>query len=259
MDGECLIGRLQAQLRASADAIFEREDTPSFACYFNPDDAAPHANVAIPVTAAGGDLTAALDALVACFVDRVRTPRIEYLEPFAPMLAPSLTAYGFVREDCNLLMVCTPASYRPAPAVERLEIMRLGADSSIEVAQDFVTVQSRAFGDDDAPAAMVAEAVRFRTRFQSMQMFLAQLDGAPVAAGSLTKAHDGVAEVAGISTLTAYRRRGVAAALTAHIARHGLSTGLDALFLTAADEAAGRVYQRVGFEPYGHALAFRAP
>lgn len=254
-----LIGRLQAQLRASADAIFEREDLPPFACYFNPDDAAAHANVAIPVTAVGGDLTAVLDALVARFVELVRGPRIEYLEPFALMLAQSLTAYGFAREDRNLLMVCTPASYRPAPAVEGLEIVRLDAPASIELAQDFVTVQARAFGEDDAPAATVVEAIRFRTRFQSVQMFLAQLDGAPVGAGSLTKPHNGVAEVAGISTLTAYRRRGVAAALTAHIARHGFALGLDALFLTAADETAGRIYQRVGFEPYGHASAFCLP
>lgn len=257
MDGECLIGRLQAQLRTSADAIFVREDIPPFACYFNPDDDAPHANVAIPVTAAGGDLTAALDTLVACFTDRGRVPRVEYFEPFAPALAQSLTAYGFVREARNLLMVCTPASFSPAPAVAGLTIMQLDADTPIELTQDFVTVQSRAFGDDNAPAATVAAAVRFRTRFASVQLFMGYLNDVPVGAGSLTKAHDRIVEVAGISTAAAYRCRGVAAAVTAYITRHGLALGSDALFLTAADEAAGRIYRRVGFEPYGHALAFR--
>lgn len=56
-----------------------------------------------------------------------------------------------------------------------------------------------------------------------------------------------VAEVAGVGTLPAFRRRGLAglvvAALSDEVTRRGVMT----VFLTAAEDAAARVYERVGF------------
>jgi predicted GNAT family acetyltransferase len=119
-----------------------------------------------------------------------------------------------------------------------------------------LTVQRRGFGDEHAPEATEADAEQFRRRFGKLQLFGAYLDGVPVSAGSLLAPYEGLSEVAGIATLPAYRGRGIAAALTAHIARAAFDQRLDLVFLTAGDARAGRVYERAGFRAIGSALAY---
>lgn len=254
-----LVERIQMQLRSGAASVFETESTPPFICFFNPEEAAPYANYAMPDEKPSGDIAAALDRLVAAFYRRGRRPRFEYLESFAPDLGNVLERYGFKAEMRTVLMTCTPDSARSVPVFKGLEVKHLDGNAVIEDVQAFVTVQRRAFGKEDAAAATSNEALQFRQRFSSVQFFLARLNGEPVGAGSLTQPDNGIAELAGISTAPAYRRRGVAAAVTAYIAQFGFERGLDTLFLTAADERAGRVYERVGFVPSGGALAYLLP
>ncbi|MGW3602545.1 GNAT family N-acetyltransferase [Micromonospora sp. NPDC005161] len=64
---------------------------------------------------------------------------------------------------------------------------------------------------------------------------------------------DDVAEIAGVATLPAARRRGLGAALTATIARELLAAGSDLVFLSAGSEEIARVYLRVGFRRIGTA------
>jgi predicted GNAT family acetyltransferase len=63
----------------------------------------------------------------------------------------------------------------------------------------------------------------------------------------------GAAELVGIVTLPASRRRGLGAAISAFVARHALSRGYDLIFLSAADDDVARVYARVGFHRVGTA------
>ncbi len=69
----------------------------------------------------------------------------------------------------------------------------------------------------------------------------------------------GLAELVGITTLEPYRRRGIAAFLTAHMTQVAFAQGVDTVFLTAADERAGRVYERVGFRPCTTLLGYSDP
>jgi hypothetical protein len=158
-----------------------------------------------------GDLTAVLDQLVVCFQRRGRRLRFEYLESFVPQLGVALERYGFELEMRTALMICTPQSRQNAPVIPGLDVKVLDGDASTEEFQDLVTVQRRAFSKDDAPWATAEEAKQFRHRFATGQFFLARLNGTPVGAGSLTQPDNGIAEVAGISTAPAYRRRGIAA------------------------------------------------
>lgn len=64
-----------------------------------------------------------------------------------------------------------------------------------------------------------------------------------------------VSEVAGIATLPAYRRRGIAAALTRVLADDARQRGSTTIFLSAGDAVIGRVYERVGFRRVGTACA----
>jgi predicted GNAT family acetyltransferase len=62
-----------------------------------------------------------------------------------------------------------------------------------------------------------------------------------------------VAEIVGVGTLPAFRRRGLGAAVTARLAELAVERGLTTVFLSAADDAAARVYEGVGFRRIGTA------
>lgn len=76
----------------------------------------------------------------------------------------------------------------------------------------------------------------------------------PVGGGSYAPI-GGVAEVAGVAVLPAYRRRGLAAQLTCALARHALSNGMATVFCSAQSAAVARVYEGVGFRRVGTACA----
>ncbi len=256
MDHMHLITHLQAQLRFGASQGLEPVFVPPFTFYFNRDSDSPYANYAIPDTPGEGDLSYALATLKTAFHERQRAPRLEYLEDFAPDLAEALEANGFVQEIRTLLMVCTPAGFRAPPDVPGLVIQRVDGNSPMEDQRTAVTVQKRAFDRDSFPEATEEAATQFFTRWASQQMFLARVNGQPASVASLMPPYDGISEIAGIGTASAFRRQGIGAAITAHAARVGFNQGLETVFLTAMDERAGRVYTRVGFHGIGSGLAY---
>ncbi|MFG1606363.1 GNAT family N-acetyltransferase [Actinoplanes sp. NPDC049265] len=81
-----------------------------------------------------------------------------------------------------------------------------------------------------------------------------------ILASGIAQRVDDVAEVAGVATLPAARRRGFASQLTASLARHALQTGADLVFLSAGDDDVARLYSKVGFRRIGTAcIAEPAP
>jgi predicted GNAT family acetyltransferase len=60
-----------------------------------------------------------------------------------------------------------------------------------------------------------------------------------------------ICEIAGIGTLARFRRRGAGSAVSAALAADHFSRGGALAWLTAADEAARRVYLGIGFRPTG--------
>lgn len=253
------IDRIQAQLRASAQQNYEAVAAPPFTYFFNPDDASPWSNYAIPDQPVTGDLTAPLAALIDVFRSRQRLPRFEFIEEFAPDLAPVLAAHGFVEEMRALLMVCTPATYQPALPITDVTVTELTAAAPLTAIQEFLTVQRRGFSNDEASAVTADDAQGFRQRFQTMRLFAAYADGQMVSAGCLQPIFHGVTEIAGIATLHAFRRQGIATLLTGNAVQAAFAGGLAAVFLTAGSAEAGRVYERVGFRTVGSGLAYSLP
>ena len=80
------------------------------------------------------------------------------------------------------------------------------------------------------------------TAFTGAMMFTAPLDG--------------LTELAGGTTIAAYRRRGIGAAMIAAAAAAAFERGVEITFLTAASEYASSVFQRAGFQPYATALVY---
>jgi ribosomal protein S18 acetylase RimI-like enzyme len=64
---------------------------------------------------------------------------------------------------------------------------------------------------------------------------------------------DKVTEVAGVGVLPAFRRRGLAAALTHVLARDALEHGVTTVFCSAQNDDVARIYGRIGFRRVGTA------
>jgi ribosomal protein S18 acetylase RimI-like enzyme len=69
----------------------------------------------------------------------------------------------------------------------------------------------------------------------------------------------GTTELVGIAVAKPFRRRGIARALTAGLARRAFAAGARSAFLTPGDEAAQRVYAGAGFRPSETMLHLRRP
>ena len=88
--------------------------------------------------------------------------------------------------------------------------------------------------------------LRRRLRTGQLVQAVARDAAGPVAVGSYQHA-EGVAEIVGVATLPSARRRGLAAGVTAALARHAVGAGIGTVFLSAGDDTVARVYERVGF------------
>jgi len=260
---QSLIERIQQQLVVSASQNFDAIAVPPFTLYINSDDDSSGNNYAIPNEPTAADLRAPLDDLCAAFRAQGRQPRFEFIDEYAPTLAAALADYGFVEEMRTQLMLCTPATYCPVVASTLLEMASLEADGPIEFVQALMTVQQRAFGIEDAVAVDALNALKFRRRFSTTQFFAAWVcnadDKEMASVASLLPAHEGITEVAGIATAARHRRQGIAAALTSYVVQQAFDQGLGGVFLTAANAAAGRVYERSGFCTVGTGVAYYLP
>ena len=246
-------------MRRAAARTHDVEELPPFVLFFSPTESLRFFNYARPLAPLNGDLSVTLARVRTAFISRRRTPRFEFMEEFAPALGPVLEGAGFALEDRYLLMVCTGDTFKPTPAVPGLEIRALSAADPISLLRTFRSLQRRAFEEEEPFAAGKTDsedAEDFGQRFVESGAFMAFLDGEPASAVDFTAPFDGYTELVGLGTLAEFRRRGIGAALIAHATLAAFDLGVEVAFLTAADGNAGRVYERVGFRPFGSLLAY---
>jgi ribosomal protein S18 acetylase RimI-like enzyme len=254
-----LIDYIQSYLRYSAQQQYETVAVPPFTLFFHRSDPLRFFNYAIPDAPITDDVQAALLALRQRFIERNRQPRFEFLEEYAPTLAGALEAAGFVSEGRFPMMVCTPDTLTPAPSVAGLTLTLLVPGASVEDARGFLTAQRLGFDPTSTQPVTEQEIDEFLARLDKHGYVLAKVDGIAVSAGVFTAPYHGVTELAGIATLPAYRRRGIAAALTEYATRTAFAQGVEIACLSAGDEQASRVYHRIGFQPMATMLAYSLP
>jgi predicted GNAT family acetyltransferase len=190
--------------------------------------------------------TAALADLRQTFAQHQRRPRFEFNALPWPALPRLLQNAGFQLQERHPLMVCTPNTMRrfAAPGVA---VRFLAADEPETTLAATMALQSESFGGSaELPPADEVERLRAQLRAGTLCYALATLDGVPAGAGS-TAPIDGVAEVAGVGTSPALRRRGVAATLTSFLAEQLFAAGGTLAWLSAGDSGAQAAYERVGF------------
>ena len=231
--------RIQDYMLASASAGREVVAAGPFTVAISPHDPLVYINYAIP--SAGADPTPAdVAALEEAFVSRSRTPRLEYLPGLAPLVEPALVAAGFTVTDRLPLMECPPGAVADLPLPPGFELVTPATDDEL---RDMLSAQHEAFGEPPPTPAHLGKA----RASGGIRVLARTLDGEPAGGGVAVAVKDGISEVAGIAVRPAFERRGLGAAITAHLTRAAHTAGATIVFLTPGGDAQERVYTRVGY------------
>jgi GNAT superfamily N-acetyltransferase len=243
--------RLQAYLRASAAAGREVVELPGFSAYLDPVDSLRYLNYAVPHNDAR-PRTEAIEELRGAFRSRGRLPRLEWVEETAPAVAAALASAGMTEELRTPLMACAPPDLIDAGAeVDGLEVRPAGGGDLRAVSD----LQRTAFGQP----ALGPRDEPGDPRARGGGAVLAAVHGEVVSAAVWTPVIEGVAEVGGVATARAWRRRGLAGVVTAAATRAAFSAGASLCVISPGDEAALGVYTRAGFERVATMLHWSDP
>lgn len=251
-----MLSPIQAYIRtaASRDRLTQRigcflatVDTNNSLSYFNyaiPDD------YSLPTAAE-------VEALAAFYRQHARVPRLEYLTALVPELETVLLAQGFVVERKIPLMVFDPDLLRTITLPAGIEFFEPTSDEDLI---GMSGAQKEAFGDESPPDASVVEPMR---RFLALSGIAVvardETSGQVVGTGVCDVPFDHTTELAGVGVRRAYRKRGIAAALSAWLVESALAAGTTHIFLTAADDAVARIYARAGFRTISETVHISQP
>lgn len=254
---ENLVQRIQAYLRTR----YLQHDIvaiPPFTIFFHRNDECAEASTAVPMTNTHREWCEPLHEIKNTFVRYGRVPRIEFLDTFAPTLPFALEQEGFVQVNDATVMVCTPETYRPAPAMPGLSTLILSRGLSPENID--VNLQTSELGFDPFSSHLKwTEEGVFQQTLLTDRAFLLRLHRQPVAAGMFAEIHDRITELVGVTTLLEYRHRGFAAYLTGYMTQVAFARQVDLAFMICDNEAGVNMYRHLGYKPYATLLTYQMP
>ena len=230
--------RVQASVRAVNAAERDAIEAGSFTLYRSRKSDHPYLNYAVPNAGTVG--WEGIDALRAAFAGHGLGPRLEFVAECAPGLEEALVADGFELQGRYPVMTLPAQDLREVPAPEGVVIARVLEGGDVRT---LLQTAAEAFGDDGPTDAQVDG--------YGGRGHLARAGGEPAGAAFHSPIAEGVSELGGIGVREQFRRRGIAAALTAASAAAAVASGADLCFLTPGDDGAERVYARAGFARAG--------
>jgi hypothetical protein len=240
---------IQGHLRASIVTGAER--VGPFLVTVDPDTDNPYRNYAIPDDGAA-PTPAQVEELAARLAGRDRTPRLEFVAP-APAVEQALAAAGFAVERRLPLMALPPADLRAPDRPAGVDVLLATTDEQLWQA---ARVQNAAYGESE-PGEPDLRRLR-RTVDAGGAVGLALLDGVPVGSGLYTRPVGGLAELAAVGVVEAYRRRGIATAVSYLLSRTAVEAGI-APYLQAEGEPEERMYARLGYRTVGALIVASRP
>jgi ribosomal protein S18 acetylase RimI-like enzyme len=141
---------------------------------------------------------------------------------------------------------------RGATRPDGVELVEAVSEEYVRAA---ATAQHEAYGEAEPPDdGWIAGVLRSLDAGGLLVLARDAATGEAAGGGQCTPPLEGASELAGIGVRPAYRRRGIAAAMTAWLAERMDARGANLVYLTAAGEDEARIYARVGFERVGEAL-----
>jgi ribosomal protein S18 acetylase RimI-like enzyme len=179
---------------------------------------------------------------------------IEFNEAAFPKLGPWLEAGGLKLARKDALMALRPAAFKPFVAPE-VHLTQLGPRAIAAELEAFQQIRETNGGDADRAVPPIA-ILRVALEVPSSVFLLAWLDWEAAGTG-VSHSLKGAAKLVGIVTQKTLRRRGVAATVTSELVRRHFDRGGDFVFLDAAGDGAAKVYEGLGFTPFGTILVYR--
>lgn len=187
---------------------------------------------------------------------------LEWVDETTPSLRPLAEEAGLSVEALPLMVLTRPITAL-APADVGIRVLSAD-DPDLALAYAVADVGFSASGTAAGPAGAAErdaaagrmtpereEFVRDRMRRGRLVTAVAEDDHIGlVSVGSHQPVED-VTEVVGVATLPRTRRRGLGAAITAHLVADAAERGVDTVFLSAGSAEIARMYARVGFERVG--------
>jgi len=235
---------IAAHMRAAASRRHGGRTGP-FTVGLDPHSDDPMRNYAVPdhgASPGAGDI----DALITFFRDSHRIPRVEYIEEDAPRTWPALAAAGFSIERRTPVMIATAATRLTPRSPAGITIREATSDTDLTAA---ATVQHHAYQIPHPPGPHdIARLTSLTQRGGLIAIAIDDSSGTVTGTGliDITGDRPAAGELAAVGVLTAFRRRGIASALSAHLARTAHSHGIGLVFLEAEPEEE-QIYRRTGF------------
>jgi ribosomal protein S18 acetylase RimI-like enzyme len=235
---------IAAHMRAAAGRRHPDQAGP-FCIGFDPDSNDPFRNYAVPADGAR-PTPDDVQALMASFRQRERIPRLEYVEASAPDVEAALTAAGFTVELRTPVMVSGPGIVLTPREPAGITVRAAAGDADLHAA---AAVQHEAYEVPHPPGPRDVERLaRVVQRGGVVSVALDDASGQIAGTGLVDVTGPGAStgELAAVAVRAAFRRRGIASALSAHLARTAHSQAISLVFLEA-EPAEERIYRRTGF------------
>ena len=201
-----------------------------------------------------GETEKAIPKLKAALKKHKSPLEIEYNESAFPKIGAWLEAGGLKLARRDALMAVRPEAFKPSVTPE-VHLTQLGPRAIAAELEAFQLIRETNGGDADRPVPPIA-ILRVALGVPSSVFLLAWLDWEAAGTG-VSHSLKGAAELVGIVTQKTLRRRGVAATVTSDLVRRHFDRGGDFVFLDAAGDEAAKVYEGLGFTPFGAILVYR--
>jgi ribosomal protein S18 acetylase RimI-like enzyme len=202
----------------------------------------PMRNFAVPDDGAAPS-PAEISALVAFFRGHDRIPRLEFIEASAPAVTPALLAAGFTAEARTPVMACVPGMTLTPRDPAGVTVREAAGDADLAAA---VGVQHHAYAEPSPGPQDIARIRAMTARGGVVTVAVDDQSGSVAGTGLVDVPAPGSGELAAVGVLTAFRRRGIASAVSAHLARTAHARGIKVVFLEALPDEE-EIYRRTGF------------
>lgn len=192
--------------------------------------------------------TAEMDAIEAFFFQRDAAVNHEVSPVVDKALLAMLTERGYQPIELSDVMFLQFATLSPgppaAPSGDGAITVRLARHEDIDT---WAETSAKGWSEIAQFSSAIQDLMRVSAARKTFVPFLAELDGRPIATGGLV-IHEGVALLAGASTVPEWRHRGAQHALYEHRLDHAVRAGCDlAMVCTEPGSASQRNALRNGF------------
>jgi ribosomal protein S18 acetylase RimI-like enzyme len=192
-------------------------------------------------------------SMIRVFEEHDRIPRMEIFRELRLDLLEKLIAEGFEIENELPAMFCTAESFRPYEN-SIVQVESLGPASDLRT---FLRVGDIAFANTGEVTPERIERLRQTMRNGNYWAAIGRIDGQVASVASLIIAGH-TAELAGVGTQPAFRRKGGALAVSSHLMREFFEHG-NLVWLSAGDDTAKAVYEHLGFRVVGTQVNISRP